>query len=61
MDDAYTDDAINVNPSITQIKITVERKKERKKKKVTSDRERKKKRKKKLFCRFLKTSCSKCI
>lgn len=41
---------------ITQIKITVERKK-----KVTSDRERKKKRKKKLLCRFLKTSCSKCI
>lgn len=56
MDDVYTDDVINVNPSITQIKITVERKK-----KVTSDRERKKKRKKKLFCRFLKTSCSKCI
>lgn len=57
MDDVYTDDLINVNPSITQIKITVERKKDRKKerkKKVTSDRERKKKRKKKLLCRFFK-------
>lgn len=51
MDDVYTDDVINVNPSITQIKITVERKKEEK---VTSDRERKKKRKKKLLCRFFK-------
>lgn len=50
MDDVYADDVINVNPSITQIKITVERKKERKKKKVTSDRERKKK----LLCRFFK-------
>lgn len=60
MDDVYTDDVINVNPSITQIKITVERKR-KKEKKVTSDRERKKKRKKKLLCRFLKTNCSKCI
>lgn len=55
MDDVYTDDVINVNPSITQIKITVEkRKKERKKKKVTSDRERKKERKKRFLCRFFK-------
>lgn len=45
MDDVYTDDVINVNPSITQIKITVERKK-----KVTSDRERKKR----FLCRFFK-------
>lgn len=55
MDDVYTDDVINVNPSITQIKITVERKK-----KVTSDRERKKERKG-FYVGFLKTSCSKCI
>lgn len=60
MDDVYTDDVINVNPSITQIKITVERKKERKTKKVTSDRERKKERKG-FYVGFLKTSCSKCI
>lgn len=58
MDDVYTDDVINVNPSITQIKITVERKKERRK--VTSDRERKKERKG-FYVVFLKTSCSKCI
>lgn len=57
MDDVYTDDVINVNPSITQIKITVERKKEEK---VTSDRERKKERKG-FYVGFLKTSCSKCI
>lgn len=60
MDDVYTDDVINVNPSITQIKITVERKKERKTKKVTSDRERKKERKG-FNVGFLTTSCSKCI
>lgn len=56
MDDVYTDDVINVNPSITQIKITVERKKEEK----SDDRERKKERKG-FYVGFLKTSCSKCI